>query len=140
MAQQAEDLGRDPVVNRAKDADLVTDRKPVIETTADRPPMTMILAILMFLSSAWALPFVILSDQPLSIPLPYGIFLAVSAGVGVVASLAAWMMRRWSVWVYGAIWVINMAVTVMVGHFDVWMALVPIVVFGLGLTQLKDMV
>jgi hypothetical protein len=88
-----------------------------------RPVPIIIICVIGFLGALFALPL-IFSQAAHDIGAWYPPYLTASAGIGAVALLGLWMMRRWAVYLYTAMTAINQAVLL---YMHVWNPLALIV-------------
>lgn len=129
----------DEVVEGMKDAGLVANQPSEQEVSRYRPLGVMLGAMLMFMSSAWMLPFALLSAEGGGIALGHDLLLALGTTVGVVSSMAFWMLKRWAVFTYITAMLVANVAFALLGQWTVFAALIPAAVAMIALAQLPKL-
>src|SRR5688572_21118148 len=102
---EAEDAANVGLAGELKDAGLVAKNKPAQEVTRYRPVGVVVAAMLMFAGAAWMMPFIFILKPGLGEipPVALGMAVAIMTLFGVMASMAMFMMKRWSVFLFTAV-------------------------------------
>jgi hypothetical protein len=125
-----------------KDAHLVAENKPAQEVTRHRPFGVVAAMVLMVMGAAWVMPFIFLlasnnlTDIP---PLWVGLGIAMTTGLGIVASMAMWMMKRWSVPAYTAVVIANNLIIMLLGHWNIFHLAIPLIILAVAYSQLRHL-
>lgn len=123
-----------------KDAGLTAHNKPAQEVTRYRPIGVAAAAMLMFAGSAWMMPFIfILGGLERIPPVALGAAIAVMTLFGVMASMAMFMMKRWSVYLFTAVTVVSNLLFLAVGEWQPIHLIVPLVVLAVAYSQIKHL-
>ena len=69
----------------------------------------------------------------------YPPYLAFSAVIGAICMFGFWKMRRWAVFTYTALCVINQIVLLSTGHWNVLAILLPCIVIAIAFAYLSRM-
>lgn len=103
-----------------------------------RPVAITIICILGFIGAALAIPL-IFSDMARSIGTWYPLYLAFSVVIGLACMIGLWMMKKWSIIVYTAFFVVNQVVLLTKGLWDIFTLLIPAIVIAVGFSQFAKM-
>jgi hypothetical protein len=125
-----------------KDAHLVAENKPAQEVTRRRPFGVVAATVLMFMGAAWVMPFIFLlaSNNLIDIPpLWVGLVIALSTLLGVMASMAMWMMKRWSVLVYTLVVIMNNAAILLMGEWNIVHLAIPLAILAVAYSQIRTL-
>jgi hypothetical protein len=123
-----------------KDAHLVAENKPAQEVTRRRPFGVVAAMVLMVMGAAWVMPFIFLlasnnlADIP---PLWVGLGIALTTALGITASMAMWMMKRWSVAAYTAVVIANNLIIMLLGEWNIFHLAIPLVILAVAYSQLR---
>lgn len=121
-----------------KHAGLVTSSKPGQEVKGYRPIGIALAATLMLMGAAWMMPFVfILSTNMTTPPVALGAAVAILTLFGIMASMAMFMMKRWSVFLYTGVAIAANLIFLLIGQWNPVHLIVPLFILAAAYTQLK---
>ena len=103
-----------------------------------RPIAITILCVLSAIGVVFVIP-VIFTDVARTIGAWYPPYLAVSAVIGAVCTVGFWLMRRWALYLYTAMLVINQIVLLMMGVWTIMALILPAIVVGIGFAYYSRM-
>jgi uncharacterized membrane protein (DUF2068 family) len=103
-----------------------------------RPILITVICILGFIGAAVAIPM-IFSDISRSIGAWYPPYLAFGAVIGLICMIGLWMMKKWSIIVYTAFFVVNQVVFLAMGVWTILALLIPVIVIAIGFSQFSKM-
>jgi hypothetical protein len=109
---------------------MTTDSTPS-EAPAGRPIPITILCVVSAIGVVFCIPL-IFSDAARSIGAWYPPSLAASAIIGAVCTVGFWLMRRWALYLYTAMMVINQIVLLAMGVWMIKALILPAIVVGIG--------
>jgi hypothetical protein len=69
----------------------------------------------------------------------YPPFLALSAVIGAACTVGFWLMRRWALYLYTAMGVINQIVLLAMGVWSIMALVLPAIVIGIGFAYVSRM-
>src|SRR5262249_11980911 len=114
-------------------------------TTPSRPPLPAVrptaitvICILGIIGAVFTIPL-IFTDIARQIGAWYPPYLAFSAVIGGICMFGFWKMRRWAVFTYPALCVINQIVLLLTGHWNVLAILLPGIVIAIAFAYLSRM-
>jgi hypothetical protein len=85
------------------------------------------------------MPFALLTGEGGGVALGHDLLLALGTTLGVVSSMAFWMLKRWAVFLYmAAMLVVNIAF-LLLGQWSIFAALIPLGVSLIALAQLPKL-
>jgi hypothetical protein len=96
-----------------------------------RPIAITVLCVLSAIGVLFVIP-VLFTQAAWSIGAWYPPYLAVSAVVGGACAVGFWLMRRWALYLYTAMFVVNQVVLLMMGVWSLLALIIPAVVVGIG--------
>jgi hypothetical protein len=103
-----------------------------------RPTAITVICILGFIGAAISIP-VIFSDIARAIGPWYPPYLGFSALAGLICMVGLWKMRKWSVFAYTALVVLNQIVLFSMGVWNVFALLIPAIVIAIAFAHLSKM-
>ena len=107
-----------------------------------RPLLITVICVLGFLA-ALALIWIILYPSLLLTLQHFGIgytyYLTFSVMVLLICMIGLWLMKRWAVYAYAAVVVINQIALLMFGRWNIWSILLPVIVIFFGYKNLSKM-
>lgn len=109
---------------------MTTDSAPGI-AAAGRPIPITILCVVCAIGVVFVIPM-IFSDVAQSIGAWYPPCLAASAVIGAACTVGFWLMRRWALYLYTAMFVINQIVLLAMGVWSMTALVLPAIVIGIG--------
>lgn len=98
---------------------------------AGRPVAITVLCVLSAIGVLFVIP-ILFSDVAWAIGAWYPPYLAFTAIVGAACTVGFWMMRRWALYLYTAMVVINQVVLLAMGVWNIMALLIPAIVVGIG--------
>ena len=104
-----------------------------------RRPVVITIVCGVFLVGVLASAAIVFSDAARRIGAWYPPYLAVCALVGFISMIGLWMMRRWAVHLYTAVFLINQAVLVITKTWNVLALVLPGVVIAVMLVYVRRM-
>jgi hypothetical protein len=116
----------------------VSEMPPGAAAAQRRPLVITIICVLGFLGALVTIPL-IFSPTARAIGEWYEPTLAAAALVGLVCMIGLWLMRRWAVYVYTAMCVINQAVLLKMGVWNPLTLIIPAVVIVVMFVYLRRM-
>jgi len=108
------------------------------EATSTRPTAITVVCIIGFVGAILTVPM-IFTDIAHKIGAWYPPFLAFSSLYGLICFIGLWMMRRWALFAYTALCVINQIVMLVMGSWNVFAILLPGIVIAIGFKYLTRM-
>lgn len=147
MAESVNDLpgneGENPadqgLAGTMKDAGLVTEHRTTREEEGRRPLGVGLAAALMFGGAAWVMPFLLITEND-AVPSPWlGAVVGFATLLGVVSSMAMFMLKRWSVFVYTLAVIISNVAFMVVGQWNVLHLIIPLIVLAVAYSQIKHL-
>jgi hypothetical protein len=106
--------------------------------TATRPVVITVICILGFIGAALTIPL-IFSNAAQSIGSWYPPYLGASAVIGLICMIGLWKMKKWSVFVYTLMVVVNQVVLFSMGVWNPFALLIPIIIIAIGFANLSKM-
>ncbi|HEY3357879.1 MAG TPA: hypothetical protein VGQ83_31800 [Polyangia bacterium] len=103
-----------------------------------RPTAITVICILGFIGAGFTVPLLLLPTT-WKIGTWYPPYLLVTAGIGLACMLGLWKMKRWAVFLYTAMVVVNQIVLIAMGLWNPLALALPGAVVGIGFSQLKNM-
>lgn len=98
-----------------------------------KPLSITVICILGFLGGAFALPLIYSS------PRGNNTYLSISTLVGIICMFGLWYMRRWAVYVYTTMAIINQFILFYEGRWQAFFMLIPGLFIFIGFTHLEEM-
>jgi hypothetical protein len=102
-----------------------------------RPIPITIICIVFAIGALFAIPL-IFSQAARSIGAWYPPYAAFGVAVGLASTVGLWLMRKWAVYLYTAVMVVNQIVLVSAGLWNIF-ALIPLVIVIIGFCYLSRM-
>jgi glycerol-3-phosphate acyltransferase PlsY len=102
-----------------------------------RPIPITIICIVSAIGALFTIPL-IFSETARSIGAWYPPYLAFGAAIGLASTIGLWLMRKWAVYLYTALMVVNQIVLAGMGLWNI-LALIPLVVVIIGFCYLSRM-
>ena len=106
--------------------------------TSPRPIAITIICILGFIGAALSIPL-IFSDMAGAIGAWYPPYLGFSALAGLICMIGMWKMKKWGVFAYTVLVIINQVVLFSMGVWNPFALLIPAIVIGIGFAHLSKM-
>lgn len=106
--------------------------------TTPRPVAITIICILGFIGAALTLPL-IFSDMARGIGAWYPPYLGFSAVAGLICMVGMWKMKKWSVFAYTALVIVNQVVLFTMGVWNPFALLIPAIVITIAFANLSKM-
>ena len=106
--------------------------------TTKRPVAITVICILGFIGAALSIPLVF-SDLASSVGSWYPPYLGFTALAGLFCMLGLWHMRKWAVFAYTALVLLNQVVLISMGVWNVFAILIPGIVIGIAFANLSKM-
>ena len=106
--------------------------------TAQRPVAITVICILGFIGAALTIPL-IFSSTVQSIGSWYPPYLGASAVVGLICMVGLWKMKKWAVFLYTLLVVINQVVLFTMGVWNPFALLIPVIIIAIGFANLSKM-
>jgi hypothetical protein len=103
-----------------------------------RPIPITVLCVLSALGAVFVIPM-IFSEVARSIGAWYPPYLGLSAVIGAACTVGFWLMRRWALYLYTAMGVINQIVLLMMGVWSIMALILPAIVIGIGFAYFSRM-
>jgi len=103
-----------------------------------RPVAITVICVLGFIGAALTIPL-IFSDMAGAIGAWYPPYLGFSALAGLICMVGMWKMRKWSVFAYTGLVILNQVVLFTMGVWNVFALLIPAIVIGIGFANLSKM-
>lgn len=103
-----------------------------------RPTIITVICVLGFIGAAFTLPAVFMSTR-LGLPGWYPPYLLVSALIGVGCMVGLWQMRKWAAFTYTGFTALNQVVLLVAGLWSVMALIIPGIVVGVCLANVKNM-
>jgi hypothetical protein len=103
-----------------------------------RPVPITILCVVCAIGAVFAIP-IIFSGVARSIGAWYPPCLALAAVVGAVCTVGFWLMRRWALYLYTAMFVINQIVLLTMGVWTIMSVILPAIAMGIGFAYFSRM-
>jgi hypothetical protein len=111
---------------------------PVVFSVRGRPVPITIICVLSAIGLAFAIPL-IFSDVARAIGAWYPPFLAIATIVGAICTVGFWLMKKWSVYLYTAMFVVNQVVMIVMGIWTILALLLPAIVVVIAFAYLPRM-
>jgi hypothetical protein len=111
---------------------------PGVFSMRGRPVPITIICVLSAIGLVFAIPL-IFSDLARAIGAWYPPFLAVATIVGAISTVGFWLMKKWSVYLYTAMFVVNQVVLIVMGIWTIPALLLPAIVVVIAFTYLPRM-
>lgn len=105
---------------------------------AKRPVAITVICVLGFIGAALSVP-VIFSSVAQSIGAWYPPYLAFSSVVGLACMVGLWLMKKWAVFTYTALLVINQVVLMAMGVWNIFALVIPLIVVVIAFMNLSKM-
>jgi hypothetical protein len=120
----------------AADSILAKGENMTIESTPGaaqiaRPVPITVICVLSAIGVVLVVPM-IFSEVARAIGAWYPPYLALSAIVGAACAVGFWLMRRWALYLYTAVFVINQIVLLTMGVWSIFALIIPGIVVGIG--------
>ncbi|HML10375.1 MAG TPA: hypothetical protein VK432_05900 [Stellaceae bacterium] len=96
-----------------------------------RPIAITVLCVLSAIGVLFVIPL-LFSQAVWAIGAWYPPYLAVSAIIGAACTVGFWLMRRWALYLYTAVFVINQVVLLAMGVWSIMALIIPAIVVGIG--------
>ncbi len=106
--------------------------------TTNRPTVITVICILGFIGVALTVPL-IFSNVAQSIGSWYPPYLGASAVVGLICMVGLWKMKKWAVFLYTLLVVINQVVLFTMGVWNPFALLIPAIIIAIGFANLSKM-
>ena len=106
--------------------------------TNKRPVIITVICVLGFIGSIFSIPL-IFSEAARSIGAWYPLSLAFSTLVGLVSMIGFWMMKKWGVITYMALFAINQVIFITASIWTISSVVLPGIVIIIGLLNFEDM-
>ena len=106
--------------------------------TTPRPVAITIICILGFIGAALTLPL-IFSDMARGVGAWYPPYLGFSAVAGLICMFGMWKMKKWSVFAYTALVIVNQVVLFSMGVWNPFALLIPAIVIAIAFANLSKM-
>jgi hypothetical protein len=106
--------------------------------TIRRPVPITLICILSAIGALIAIPL-IFTEAARSIGTWYPPYLAFGAVLGLVCTVGLWLMRRWAVYLYTALMVLNQIVLLSMGVWNILALAIPLIVIIIGFSYLSRM-
>src|SRR5215475_9370731 len=103
-----------------------------------RPVPITIICVLSAIGLLVAIPL-IFSDVARAIGGWYPPFLAIATIIGAICTVGFWLMKKWSVYLYTAMFVVNQAVMILMGVWTIQGLLLPAIVVVIAFAYLPRM-
>jgi hypothetical protein len=103
-----------------------------------RPTIITVYCVIGFIGALFAIPL-IFSDVAKNIGAWYPPLLAVSSLVGLISLIGLWMMKKWSVILYIAMFVINQIIMLLTGIWNFASLLLPGIAIAIMVSQYSKM-
>ena len=103
-----------------------------------RPIPITIMCVILAIGLVYAIP-VIFSDAARAIGAWYPPFLAIATIVGAICTVGFWLMKKWSVYLYTAMVVVNQVVMIGMGVWTIKGLLLPAIVVVIAFAYLSRM-
>jgi hypothetical protein len=115
---------------------LLKGENVTIQSTPDtasmgRPVPITVICVLSAIGVVFVIPM-IFSEVARLIGAWYPPYLALSAVIGAACTVGFWLMRRWALYLYTAMLVINQIVFVVMGVWTIMALVLPAIVVGIG--------
>ena len=111
---------------------------PAPAPTPTRPTAITVICILGFIGAALTIPL-IFSGAVQSIGSWYPPYLGASAVVGLICLVCLWKMKKWAVFLYTLLVVINQVVLFTMGVWNPFALLIPAIVIAIAFANLSKM-
>jgi hypothetical protein len=106
--------------------------------TPTRPTVITVICILGFIGAALTIPL-IFSNTAQSIGSWYPPYLGASAVVGLICMVGLWKMKKWAVFLYTLLMVVNQVVLFSMGVWNPFALLIPVIIIAIGFANLSKM-
>jgi hypothetical protein len=106
--------------------------------TAKRPTAITVICILGFIGAALSIPL-IFSNVATIVGSWYPPYLGASALAGLICMFGLWNMKKWSVFAYTALVIINQVVLFATGVWNPFALLIPVIVIAIAFAHLSKM-
>jgi hypothetical protein len=116
---------------------MTTESAPGTAASSRPIPITVI-CVLSAIGALFAVPMVF-SETARAIGAWYPPCLAVSAIVGAVCTIGFWLMRRWALYLYTAMMVVNQVVLLAMGVWTIMALILPAIVVAIGFAYVSRM-
>ena len=103
-----------------------------------RPTAITVICVLGFIGAAFSIPL-IFSDIAGQIGSWYPPYLGLSAITGFVCMVGLWQMKKWAAYTYTGFVGLNQIVLLTMGVWNVMALIIPAIVVGIALTNVKEM-
>lgn len=103
-----------------------------------RPTVITVLCIYLFIGGILAIPLFI-SKFVQKIGMWYPPYLAFSTIVGLICVIGLWKMRKWSIFTYTALVVLNQIVFIACGYWNILTLVTPLIFISIGFFYLSKM-
>ena len=103
-----------------------------------RPGAITTICVIGFIGAVLTIP-IIFSDAARSAGPWYPAYLALSGAVGIPCFVGLWMMKRWSIIAYTALFALNQIVLSAMGFWNIFALLIPAVVIVVGFFYFNEM-
>lgn len=103
-----------------------------------RPIAITVICVLGFVGAALTVP-VIFSSVAQSIGTWYPPYLALTSVVGLICMVGLWTMKRWAVFAYTALLVVNQVVMMAMGVWNIFALVIPLIVVVIAFMNLSKM-
>jgi hypothetical protein len=111
---------------------------PNVFPAEGRPVLITILCVISAIGLTFTIPL-IFSAGARAIAAWYPPFLAIATIVGAICTVGFWLMKKWSVYLYAAMFVINQVVMMAMGVWTIPALLIPAIVIGIAFIYLPQM-
>jgi hypothetical protein len=116
---------------------MTTDSSPSTAQMGRPIPIT-ILCVLSAIGVLFVIPM-LFSQAAWSIGAWYPPCLALSAIIGAVCTVGFWLMRRWALYLYTAMFVVNQILLLTMGVWSISALILPAIVVGVGFAYFSRM-
>ena len=103
-----------------------------------RPVPITIICVISAIGLVFAIPL-IFSDAARAIGAWYPPFLAIATVIGAICTVGFWLMKKWSVYLYTAMFVVNQVVMILMGVWTIQGLLLPAIVVVIAFAYLPRM-
>ena len=103
-----------------------------------RPVAITVICVLGFIGVAIAVPLAFTGVARL-VGSWYPPYLLLSAGMGLICMIGLWKMKKWAAYTYATLFLVNQVVLLSMGLWNISTAILPLIVVGIALSQVKNM-
>jgi len=103
-----------------------------------RPTAITVICVLGFIGAAFTIP-IIFSDLPGQVGNWYPPYLGLSAIIGFACMIGLWQMKKWAAYTYTGFVGLNQIVLLTMGVWNAMSLIIPAIVVGIALANVKKM-